>query len=251
MTQPADIMMVTYNRLPLTQTTIKDLFKTTTYPFRLIVVDNASTDNTVSWLKEFLDNESCTYFCGYEIKENKRNHGIAIGRNQCLARSSATWLVTFDNDVLVPSGWLQECITILQANRQYAAIGVNMEDTKYPVVTLGGCTFQDKPAGNLGTACMVMNRAIHKQLGFFNHKDYGLYGEEDADMGMRIRVLGMKLGYIQEQGRHIGVGKYDAGQYRAFKTQQHTQNLKKFNQNCAAYCRKQKSLYCAFEDTYE
>jgi GT2 family glycosyltransferase len=242
-----DIMMVTYNRLSLTKRTMEGLIRSTALPYRMIVVDNASTDGSTDWIQAFCENHNVPLI----LKRNKNNYGIAVGRNQCLARSSAEWLVTFDNDVLVPNGWLEECTEILKANRQYAAIGVNMEDAVYPIIKSGSLTFQDKPRGNLGTACMVFNRTLHKQLGYFNHRDYGLYGEEDADMGMRIRVLGMKLGYITRMGNHIGVGKHDAGQYRTFKTKQHTDNLKKFNENCVAYHRKQKSLYCTFEDTYE
>ena len=158
------------------------------------------------------------------------------------------WFATIDNDVWVPEGWLSEAISIMKANRQYGSIGVNMENRIYPMVTLNGCEFQTKPQGNLGTACMVFNRSLHKMLGYFNHLDYGKYGEEDADWGMRTRVVGLRLGYIKNSGKHIGEGELDVGEYREFKTISHKKNLPKFNENCRAYANRQKALYIDFSD---
>jgi len=213
-------------------------------------VDNGSEDGTTDYLKQICQEKikKISQFNNFTIKENEKNRGIAIGRNQALSLSTSNWLATLDNDVWVPRGWLSECVSILKANKQYASIGVNMEPKPYPLVTLNGKTFQDKPRGNLGTACMVFNRSLHKMLGWFNHLDYGTYGEEDADWGMRIRVIGLRLGYIKEQGKHMGEGEYDIGAYRDFKTESHTKNLPKFNENCRAYAARKKSLFIPFND---
>lgn len=246
----ASIMMVTYNRLELTKETIQNIFNNTKYPYNLVVVDNGSTDDTIEWLLS-LSNATDTIDAlkNITIYPNQENKGIAIGRNQTLALASVTdtdWFVTMDNDVWVPEGWLTKCIDVLKVNRQYGGIGVNMENTVYPIVKKAGQVFQDKPRGNLGTACMVFNRSLHKMLGFFNYRDYKFYAHEDADWGMRTRVLGLKLGYIQEMGKHLGEGEYDAGEYREFKNKWHAQNLSKFNTNCGEYARRTKSLYIDF-----
>ncbi len=65
---------------------------------------------------------------------------------------------------------------------------------------------------------------------------------------MRIRVLGLKLGYIKENGKHLGEGEYDTGEYREFKNKWHAKNLALFNKNCGAYARKQKPLFIPFKD---
>jgi GT2 family glycosyltransferase len=249
----ASIMMVTYNRLDLTKQTLDGLFKTTDYPYNLIIVDNGSSDGTIKYLNNILYDKMKQYnfFKGYSILPNKENKGIAVGRNICLLEAvtkyDSNWFVTFDNDVLVPSGWLIEAIDILKANKQYASIGVNMENTTYPIVTLNGKEFQNKSQGNLGTACMIFNKSLHKMLGYFNYLDYGSYGEEDSDWGMRTRVIGFKLGYIKENGTHLGEGPIDTGAYREFKTKSHRNNLAKFNANCRAYYNHTKPLYIDFD----
>lgn len=251
----ATIMMVTYNRLELTKMALGHVLENTKYPFNLCIVDNGSTDGTVDWLEvDFLSRVAFGVGSleNVYIKKNKTNRGIAIGRNQGLAMANEytqdDWLATIDNDVWMPEGWLGEAISIMKANRQYGSIGVNMENRTYPMVTLNDCEFQTKPQGNLGTACMVFNRSLHKMLGYFNHLDYGKYGEEDADWGMRTRVVGLRLGYIKELGKHIGEGELDVGEYREFKTASHTKNLPKFNENCRAYANRQKALYIDFSD---
>ena len=49
----AKLLMVTYNRLELTKQTLDSIFKNTKTPFELVIVDNASTDGTVEFLKDF------------------------------------------------------------------------------------------------------------------------------------------------------------------------------------------------------
>ena len=248
----ASIMMVTYNRLELTKQTLEDLFKTTDYPFNLIIVDNGSNDGTVDYLTDTLLNNKSEHLKEYNIIQNKENLGIATGRNLALYKAihqyNAQWLVTIDNDVLVPNGWLSEAIEILQSCPQFAAIGVNMEGVQYPMVTKGGKSFQEKPQGNLGTAAMIFRRSLHEMLGYFNYSDYNkFYGLEDSDFGMRIRVVGFKLGYIKENGKHLGEGNNDTGAYREFKTKSHDSNIAKFNANCRAYYNRTKSLYIGFD----
>lgn len=244
----ASIMMVTYNRLDLTKQTLDNLFETTDHPFNLIIIDNNSTDGTSDYILDYCSDKLSdgSFFKGFELKKNEKNEGIAVARNQALKLSKDDWLSTIDNDVLLPKGWLTSCINILQKNPKFGMLGVNMENVSYPIVKNGSLEWQEKPRGNLGTACTVFNRSLHKMLGFFN-TEYGLYGEEDADFGMRARVLGMRMGYLKENGRHIGEGDNDIGEYRRFKTESHKNNLKRFNENCRAYLNGKKSLFIGYE----
>lgn len=241
------IMVVTYNRLALTKQTLDNLFKNTLTPYHLVIIDNASSDGTVEYLESFFSEQKSDNFLGYKIIKNKENRGIAIGRNQGLLHSypEDDWLCTLDNDVLVSENWLGKCIDVLKANRNYGMIGLNMENNRYPIVNLNGQEFQRKPQGNLGTACAVFPRTLHKMIGFFN-TEYGLYGEEDSDFGFRARVVGYQLGYIKENGTHLGEGENDVGAYREFKTKCHKDNLAKFNANCRAYANRLKPVYIQF-----
>lgn len=241
--------MATYNRLDLTKRMMSSLFKSTNVPFNFVIVDNGSSDDTVKYLTETAVDAKKNNIDIHIIK-NKENKGIAIARNQALKLAdelNTDWYCTVDNDIEVPNGWLIECIEILKSVKKYGMIGVNMEGNQYPIVTEGGKTFQKKPQGNLGTACMVFHKSLHKMIGFFT-TEYGKYGEEDSDFGMRARVVGYQLGYIKEMGSHFGVGELDTGEYREWKTACHNKNLAQFQANCRAYYNKQKPIYIPYSD---
>lgn len=241
------IMLVTYNRLPLTQRMLESFFKGTDSNYRLIIVDNGSTDGTVDWLKEL--NPVGGYCQGYHTHFNEKNMGISIGRNQAMLIADQykdPWLCTLDNDIDLHSGWLTDCLDIVKTNHKFA-IGLNMEGTDYPIKTMNGKQVQWKNAGNLGTACSLFHRKLHDAIGFFT-TEFGLYGEEDADFFFRARQAGWSLGYLPKNGIHFGEGELDTGEYREFKTAQHKKNLSLFQKNCYDYMAKRKSIYIPFED---
>jgi GT2 family glycosyltransferase len=247
----ASLMITTYNRLALTKRMLESLFITTTSPYHLIIVDNGSTDGTVDWLHTLNDNaqKRPSNCISYDFYYNKENRGIAVGRNQGLKianKYNDSWLSTLDNDVEMPLNWLNDCIGILKANPKYA-VGVNMENVSYPLITQQGKTFQFKVRGNLGTACTVFSRELHNKLGYF--VDTGsFYSHEDADFFFRARTLGYNMAYLQENGVHFGEGDLDVGEYREFKTQQSKDNLANFQKNCYDYMSKVKPIYIPFDE---
>lgn len=240
------IMFVTYNRLDLSRQMMDSLLKNTDAPFRVIVVDNGSTDGTPDWLSQvsWKENPLCESF---DIVLNKQNMGIAIARNQGLKAANKyndEILSTLDNDVELSPGWLSGCLDVISANPKFV-VGLNMEGVPYPTMTRNGKTFQFKKRGNLGTACTVFKRALHTEIGYFI-MEYGLYGEEDADYFFRARLVGYEMAYLPQMGKHLGEGERDVGEYREFKTKSHEKNLARFNQNCGQYVHKKRKLYIPF-----
>jgi GT2 family glycosyltransferase len=248
MNEVATLMMVTYNRLDLTKQTLKNIIENTNRPFNFVIVDNASIDGTQKYLRNFSlehNNDKKGLLQKIVYVFNNENKGIAIGRNQALFEANnidTTWYSTIDNDVLLPDNWLTDCIKILSSNKSYGMMGVNFEPVKFQTIRIGEYEIQNKIRGNLGTACTVFHKNFHKMVGFFN-TEYGLYGEEDADMGARARAMGFKLGYLKDNGIHLGEGDNDIGEYRTFKTESHKNNLKQFNENARDYFTNKKPLY--------
>lgn len=238
--------MVTYNRLDLTKRMLESLFENTDTDYRLIVVDNGSTDGTPDWLGDLADEIKIPY----HFHLNSENQGIAVGRNQGFLLANRhgpddEYLATIDNDIELPKNWLSQCLDLIKDNSRLA-IGINFEGNDYPIVTRNGKSFQKKSDGNLGTACSVFHRSLHSKIGFFT-TEYGLYGEEDADFYFRARMIGWEIGYLPGKGVHFGEGELDTGEYREFKTKQHRDNLKKFQQNCYAYMNRIKPVFIPYQ----
>ena len=69
-------------------------------PLEVIVVDNASTDNTREILEEFQCRTVRTIY-------SDRNLGFAEGQNQAIRAADAEWVLTLNPDVLMRPGFLR------------------------------------------------------------------------------------------------------------------------------------------------
>jgi GT2 family glycosyltransferase len=79
----------------------------------VIVADNASTDDSISWVKK--------NFPSVRIIALTKNHGYAGGYNEALKLVDAEFLVLVNSDVQVTEHWLEPMITALQTNGKIAA----------------------------------------------------------------------------------------------------------------------------------
>lgn len=81
--------------------------------YRLIVADNASTDDSL----DILHHE----FPQVEVLRLEKNHGFAGGYNAALAQVEADYFVLLNSDVKVTKDWLQPCIAQMEADPELAA----------------------------------------------------------------------------------------------------------------------------------
>jgi len=86
----------------------------TIYPnLQLIVGDNASTDGSVQFIRD--------YFPSIQIIENDKNYGFAEGYNRILEKVEADYYVLLNSDVEVPENWIAPVITAMEADSRIAA----------------------------------------------------------------------------------------------------------------------------------
>ncbi len=97
-------VMVTYNRLECTKTTLASYFETVTVPFTLTIVDNGSDDGTEDFLRECLD----WYDLDALMLHENRYPGYATNRGWETAPSDATHLQRADNDWTFLPGWCDQ-----------------------------------------------------------------------------------------------------------------------------------------------
>lgn len=85
----------------------------TSYPnLQIIVGDNASTDDSISFIK--------THYPQVSILENDQNYGFAGGYNHILARVKADYFVLLNSDVEVPKNWIKPVIELMQQDERIA-----------------------------------------------------------------------------------------------------------------------------------
>lgn len=85
------------------------------YPaMEILVVDNASTDESVSFLEK--------NFPSVRVEILDKNHGFAGGYNLAMAFIKTPLVVLLNSDVEVPSGWLEPLVEMIESDEQIAAV---------------------------------------------------------------------------------------------------------------------------------
>jgi len=102
------ITFACFNQVEYTQKCIDSMIMQNLDLSRLVVVDNASTDNTVNYLK--------TLSLGGLIL-NKSNLGCGAAWNQGALALQSEWTIIMNNDVIVSNNWIENLIEVAERNQ--------------------------------------------------------------------------------------------------------------------------------------
>jgi hypothetical protein len=193
----------------------------------IIVADNGSTDDSLSYVKESFPEESV------KIIRLDRNYGFAEGYNKALEQVDNEFVVLLNSDVAVSEGWLNEPLRILDSQPDVAAVqpkilsernheyfeyagaaGGLMDMYGYPYCHGRILGKVEKDCGQYDTevyifwatgACMIIRNAVYKKVGgldseFFAH-------QEEIDLCWRLRSRGYRIVYAPSSVvYHVGGG---------------------------------------------
>jgi glycosyltransferase involved in cell wall biosynthesis/ADP-heptose:LPS heptosyltransferase len=197
----ATVVIPVYGRADLTEDCIRSLFEQgARLEFDVLVVDNASEDDTVERLRAL-----CEEFPRLRTIRNYENYGFALGNNRGFAESTGEYVVFLNNDTLLHPDWLDALVEPLCDDDGIGLVGPKL---LYPDGTLqcGGLVFGaqskipyhiyqglpgDHPAVNkrrsfnaLTGACLAVRAADFCELRGFDPLYWN--GGEDIDLCMRM-----------------------------------------------------------------
>ena len=192
------ILIVTYNSANFISACLDSILNQVGVSIEIIVVDNASQDNTVAEIKKYGDQ--------IKLIENKDNKGFPTANNQAFLRTQGQYLFLLNPDASLQSS--HDCTAMLkfmQDNPQFGLVGTQVLKTStenysvpqyyYPGQKYTTVDFSNLPgqiAWVIG-ASMFIRRDVYQQVNGFD-EDYFLYGDE-ADLCLRIRRQGYQIGY--------------------------------------------------------
>jgi len=110
------LVFITYNRLEYTKLALASVLADLDEKFSLTIWDNASTNNTVEYLKNEVNDPRIV-----DIIFSKENIGQTAAVNEIWSKSKADLLGKLDNDCLVTPGWTQ---ILAQAHKDIERLGV-------------------------------------------------------------------------------------------------------------------------------
>lgn len=118
-----DIVLLTMNQLGFTRKCIQSLYGKTSYPFRLIIVDNASSDGTVSFLKRLEKRKRNVVL----HLNKKRDSGFGEGINTGLQYCKSDFVLLLNNDIeAIEEGWLENMVRIMALDNRVAIVGCKL-----------------------------------------------------------------------------------------------------------------------------
>ncbi|MBI2135169.1 glycosyltransferase family 2 protein [Candidatus Woesearchaeota archaeon] len=193
-----DVIVVNYNGKEVLDNFLASLSKID-YPkdkINSILVDNASSDGSVDFVKKAYPN--------VKIVANKKNLGY-VGINSALRYCNGKYVYFANNDLILHKGCFKKFIDVLEKDSSIAMttyVSVNYFD---PKVISGGtwvsrsmyCGHYARDKNKKITEIPYMGggfirKSVIGKFGYLFDPDYFIYAE-DLDLGLRIRMLGMKV----------------------------------------------------------
>jgi GT2 family glycosyltransferase len=198
------VVMVTHGAWPLTERAVAALDAHTQRPFELIVVDNASADETVAQLSQLRNTL---------LIRNEQNLGFGPGTNQGAEHARGEYLVLLNSDAFVHPGWLEPLLEVL-AQPTVGAVVPRYLHRDGKLQEAGALLAQDgtvclygdgddpdracyrfRRTIDYGSAvCMLIRRATFAAVGGLD-ESYAPAYYEDVDLCMRLAQRGMSVVY--------------------------------------------------------
>src|SRR5690349_1027152 len=107
------IVILNWNGQNFLQQFLPSVLATTYINKEVVVIDNASTDDSVSYLQQ--------HWPTVRIVQNKGNYGFAQGYNEGLKQVQSDYYVLLNSDVEVTPNWIGGMVELLEKDKTIAA----------------------------------------------------------------------------------------------------------------------------------
>ena len=203
------IIIVNYNGSGFLQDCINSVLNLNYPRFELIIVDNASADNSVSIIEDFKKHAKIRL----TLVKSGQNLGFARANNIGVEYSSCKYIAFLNNDTVVDKNWLCTMVDVLEKDASVGAIqsllltrdGLGFDSLGGIIDVLG--TAEDRVTQfnksrqiikrgyeQIFSACaaaMLVRKDVFENVGKFDSNFFAYY--EDVDLSWRIRLNGYSV----------------------------------------------------------
>ncbi len=207
------IAVVTYNNLEMTRLCLESLKAFTEYPnYEVLVVDNASSDDTPRWLAD-----AAGRWPQLRIFLNEENRGFAAANNQAFFEARGEIFCLLNNDTVVTPGWLSAMVHQLRdpavgmvgpsSNGVANEARVDPAYAELDDLQTWAEEFSWEHDGEsfsipmLALFCAALRREVWEEAGGLDERfEVGMF--EDDDFSRRLRRLGYDLRCLRSAWVH-------------------------------------------------
>lgn len=221
MSMQLSLVTLNYKRKDMTVEYIENLYEVYKKEFEkgimeLIIVDNASQDDSVVFLKNEIKKKN---YQNIYIIENSENAGFAKGCNFGASKAKGEFVLFLNNDITIRSKGFEEIAEYMKKDLKIAVMGGKMKNTDgsaqlstWKFYTFGNAILMllgFERFGMLNTSpdtvskvdwvtggCMMVNKAIFDKLGGFD-KHFFMY-MEDMELCYRAKKNGFEVYYYPD-----------------------------------------------------
>lgn len=184
--------------------------------YEIIIVDNASTDQSRKIISEYADKHSIIKPLFLD-----KNLGFAGGNNYAIKKSNAEYIFLLNNDCLVDKSWLKNLISLADSDQKIFSVGSKIKlypPEKNLIQNAGSLVFQDGYGRDIGAivtsdrqqqyeldqgqydqvkevystcgAAVLYRHSILNKIGPLDENSFMYY--EDTEISERARLCGYK-----------------------------------------------------------
>jgi GT2 family glycosyltransferase len=208
--------IATYNGRALLEIVLPSVARQTFKDRRVVVVDDASSDDTVVWLAR--------HWPDVELIRHECNRGVTASLNDCLDAGQSEFVVLLNNDLELDQDCLTELVSALEAHPEAGSACGKLIDYRRrdhldgagDIYTWGGEANRrghGEPDNaqydraqeifSASAALAVYRRSALQDIGLFDEHMFAFY--EDVDWGFRAQLAGWSCRYVPSAvAYHIG-----------------------------------------------
>ncbi len=206
------IIILNYNGKDFLEDCINSIKLETKKNYEIIVVDNASPDNS--------GRENSIKFPDWKFILNNENVGVPEGLNIGIRNSKGEFIILMNNDIVVTKNWLENFF------EAYDKFGIALYQPKFlkmknpeildgtgDMINLFGFGFarakgqidkglyeEIEEISYASGTCMFLPRKIVEEIGYFDQRLFAYH--EELDFGWRARLCGYKSFYVPKSIIH-------------------------------------------------
>lgn len=197
-----DIIIPVWNMRKLTEQCVNSIIRHTKFPYRLIIVDNASENETRQYLEDLKRRKDINV----ALIKNEENLGFAKAVNQGIRASDREYVCILGNDTIVMDNWLTEMIEVAEKDKKIGVVNpLSNHGSKKPIgkswEDIARQIYEKNKGDYIETAsatgfCLLIKREVIEKVGLLS-EIYGLGYFEDTEYCIRVIRSGYKIAIAQ------------------------------------------------------